>query len=285
MVFQDGFNKKFIENIVVYIVAVISAILLALIITDCFDLYFYREKSLVILPPPPAVQSQTKTLQEYVDSSAPLFRFSDKSSQASSNNSAEILSASNLKLKATFVGDRTSIAVIAAAGDEQIFIIGDTISDMQIEDILPDRVILSKSNSMEPISLRMDYGFAINEPAITPIGAQSSQSGGSSTQREVSKREFTALLDPPDRIAKEVALAPIGREGNPYGIQMTFVKPGSLIQQMGFMPGDILLSMNNKQLLTPEDGMIAYQTMKNEESVTFKIERGGSVVNLNISFK
>lgn len=286
MLFQDRLNKKLIEDVILYIIIVFSAILFAMITADCFNLYFHREKTLTILPPPPAEKIQTKTLQEYIDSSAPLFRSSDSLQSSSSSQSAQAAVASSLTLKATFVGDNVSIAVISVSGEDHVFSVGETVAGMQIEEILQDRILLIKSGNPEPIALRMNYGFVVEEPLqVDPMQSQDAQADGSTLQKEISKREFAALLDPPDRIAKEVALAPIGREGNPYGIQMTFVKPGSLIQQMGFMPGDILLSMNNKQLLTPEDGMIAYQTMKNEDSVAFKIERAGSVINLNISFK
>lgn len=93
------------------------------------------------------------------------------------------------------------------------------------------------------------------------------------------------MIDPPDRIAREIGFAPVSRDGKPYGIQLTFVKPGSFLQQMGFMPGDVLSSINNKPLYTPEDGMLAYQMMKNEDTVDFKIDRSGKFMQLQIVFK
>jgi len=285
MTFQNRLNKKNIEDIILYSAIVISAILLALIVNEVLKSVFYRKVVLNIVSAPAVETSQTKSLQQYIESITPIFRSETISSDVS--EVTQTVAPSDMKLKATFIGDTVSLAIISVSGKDKTFLTGDVEGNFNIEEILPDRVILTKSGSPESVILRMDYGFAADVPVIhSQSGNTDGQVSDSlSQQKEVSKREFIALLDPPDRIAREVALAPVGRDGNPYGIQMTFVKPGSLIQQMGFVPGDILLSMNNKQLLTPEDGMMAYQTMKNEDSVTFKVERGGSVIGLNINFK
>ncbi len=288
MNFSERFNKKNIEDLAFFIVISISALLFALLAADILSLSFYKKYSLHVPPVIRREVTEVKTLPQYVSSITPIFRSSESSSSQAQPAQTAALPA-DLDLKATFVGDTASFAVVASGGEDKILFAGDSVSSFHVLEIDADKVVFGVAGKEDKKILRMKYGFSFDEPSPqtqpSDSSAQTAVTSSSQLQKDVSKREFVAMLDPPDRIAKEVALAPVSRDGNPYGIQMTFVKPGSLIQQMGFMPGDILLSMNNKQLLTPEDGMIAYQTMKNEDSVDFKIERGGNTLNLQITFR
>ena len=53
--------------------------------------------------------------------------------------------------------------------------------------------------------------------------------------------------------------------------------------KVGLRPGDVLLKINNKQLTTPEEAMIAYSTIKNENEIVFKIDRDGKVFDLKVT--
>jgi len=136
----------------------------------------------------------------------------------------------------------------------------------------------------QEVSLKLKFGEQEEEVKPNPSPVPENAAPGV-VRKEVSRREFETMIDPPDRVAREIGFAPISREGKPYGIQLTFVKPGSFLQTIGFLPGDALLSINNKPLYSIEEGMQAYMMMKNEDTVDFKIDRGGRFINLQIVFK
>ncbi len=299
MTVRQFLNGKFYESAGIFLLLALSAFLLALIVADVLAFRYYKPYVMTI-PPTKSVEVQpVRDVSEYLASLSPFFRSVAGSASADMNAAGMTLESiapdfpQDIALEATIVGDTAALAMIRTRGESKIYSSGDVVSPpMRVASVEADRVLLLSDKDDTRLTLHLKLGFTFeNELPKSLLNNAGSRGGGgatftgSSSTIEVSKREFEALLDPPSRIAAEVSLAPIARNGNPYGIRMSFVKPGSFIEKMGFRRGDILLSMNNKQLLTPEDGMMAYQTMKNEDSVDFKLDRGGSVMNIHINFK
>lgn len=281
------FKPSTIKSIVIVIVLSISAVLFALILTDCLSFRYYKAPKFELAAAHAPVPQVQTPLSVYSDALKDLLRLNKGSNSDSNSNSNSVASNSatgvpaELTLKATIVGDTTSVAIFDLSGEKKLLYEGDEIAGMRVVQIESDRVILSKSDNVT-ITAYIKYGMDFSEPSKD----KSTDSAPASANRiEISKREFEDMLNPPSKIAKDIVLAPFTKDGNPYGLRMNFVRPGSFMEKMGFRTGDILLSMNNKQLLTPEDGMLAYQTMKNEDSVVFNIERGTSQFKMNIIFK
>ena len=102
-------------------------------------------------------------------------------------------------------------------------------------------------------------------------------------RKTVSKRKLSSLLDLPQKVARDVNFTPVSRNGKPYGIQLTYLRRGSFLEDMGFAAGDIMLSMNNQDLRNPEDALRAIQIMRNEEFFSFRFDRRGLFIQLEIT--
>ncbi|MDQ7824191.1 MAG: hypothetical protein RDV48_15420 [Candidatus Eremiobacteraeota bacterium] len=245
---------------------------------------YYTDPRLVVVKRALPEKEKKKSLDEYLALAKPLFpepKVTTKPGGASPQEAA----LGPLKLVATIIGEGTSIAVINAGGSDRVLEKGRVLGNFTVKEIFKNKVILASSGADTVI--RMRYGEP-DEPLPQASPSESQQPVEVTPgviKREMGRREFESLIDPPDRVAREIGFAPVSREGKPYGIQLTFVKPESFLQKMGFLPGDILSTINNKPLYTPEDGMQAYQMMKNEDTVDFKIDRGGRFYQLQIVFK
>jgi len=225
---------------------------------------------------------KVKTLDEYLASLKALFPTPAPSQAAGDGNQAASADLGPMNLVATIIGDGTALAVIKVAKKDEVVHSGQTLGSYTVKTIFRNKVILA--NGSQQVVLRMKYGEP-DEPKPSPSPAAEAKTDPGVIRRELSRREFEAMIDPPDRIMREIGAASTSRDGKPYGIQLTFVKPGSFFQTIGFMPGDVIASINNKGTYTPEDMLMAYQVIKNEETVDFKVDRGGRFIQLQLVFK
>ena len=187
-----------------------------------------------------------------------------------------------MSLVATIIGEGSALAVINVAKNDEVVSTGQMLGAYKVKEIQRNKVILV--DGTQQVVLKMKFGEP-EEVSPTPQPSQEVKTDPGVIRKEIGRREFETMINPPDRVAREIGFAPVSRDGKPYGIQLTFVKAGSFLQTIGFQPGDILSSINNKGLYTPEDGMMAYQMMKNEDTVDFKVDRGGRFIQLQIVFK
>jgi type II secretion system protein C len=230
-------------------------------------------------------KEKARSLDDYINDMKALFPKPAAAATASTTGSGQEASSVNLgslKLVATLIGEDSALAVITVEKKDEVVGVGQTLGNYTVKTIEKNRVILESGG--QEMALRLKFGEQEEEPKPVASPTPENTTPGL-IRKEVSRREFETMTDPPDRVAREVGFAPISREGKPYGIQLTFVKPGSFLQTIGFLPGDVLASINNKSLYTPEEAMLAYQMMKNEDTVDFKIDRGGRFINLQIVFK
>lgn len=283
--------KKTVKNAAILILLVVTAVLVASIGLDIFNSTLIRKPSAVSeMPQPSDAEAPAKGMEHYREPLRALLSnkgaFDAAAAGEKSVTGKEPADLSRITLLGTFIGDSLSAAMVRDGDEEKTVIEGDSVAGMRVLRIEKDRMIVSTGSREHTV--RMLYG---EKPPAPPEKNVAREDGGSSSgaspgtvRREVSRREFAALLDPPDRIARDVALAPVSRDGRPYGIQMTYVKPESFMQKMGFQPGDILVNVNNKPLQVPEDGLMAYQMLKNEDKVDFRVDRNGRFFQLQIIF-
>ncbi len=72
------------------------------------------------------------------------------------------------------------------------------------------------------------------------------------------------------------AVAVSGRQG----YEITSINPGSLFEQAGILPGDIIISVNDRPVQGAEDGRRLYAELKHETEFLVVVERDGEIINL-----
>ncbi len=194
------------------------------------------------------------------------------------DNTKEI-NIADISVTAIILSDFHSMAVFKTNSPEDTIVYeGDTIGKFKVQHIMKNKVILvdSKGKTFEK---QMLFGAKV-EPEKKDDNDQTAKS----TDISLSKREFLSLFDPPDKLMKDLILSPFSKNNRPYGIRITTLNPESIMSsKVGLRPGDVLLKINNKQLTTPEEAMIAYSTIKNENEIVFKIDRDGKVFDLKVT--
>ncbi len=291
----DIFNKKNLADIVLIVSVIVSAILSALIFNYALKMTFISAPSFMIASSGFNADSKNTDLvkqTEYEESVSKILRSGIGASPSGSSTpfsgvnlrEADFSGEGNPILKATFIGDSASFAVVQFNGIDKIILPGSRIGQAVLEEILRDRAVF-RLESGEKYELIMSYGIPLSSNTSNSLQRQN-EASENSIVKYATKREFLALFEPPDRIMKELLLAPISRNGTTYGIKILKLSPSSFLSSnMGLAPGDIILAINNKPILSPEEGLAAYQAMKNEDEISFNLERNGKPVMLKVSFR
>jgi len=66
---------------------------------------------------------------------------------------------------------------------------------------------------------------------------------------------------------------------------VTNIKPGSIYEKMGLSEGDIIQGADDRRLITADDMMAFYNSIKSGSSFTLRIKRGGQQENLQYVFR
>jgi len=191
-----------------------------------------------------------------------------------------------LKLQGTIVGDKEGFgAVIYDMNTKKqgIYKIGDKVQGATIASVERGKVIL-KVGEKEQI-------LAFEEPkkASTPQAPAQAQAPPptepKAKQVTIQRAEIDASMQDLPKLMSQVNLAPHFKDGQPAGIAIHRINPGSIFQKLGLNNGDILVGVERNPIKSPEDLINLYDKLKNAESVTVQVERGGAMVDLEYEIK
>jgi len=169
-----------------------------------------------------------------------------------------------------------SMVLVSSNCGKKVLMVGDSFCGFTIEEIKPFYIIAS--NDGKTFTLKLSKGAKINS-ANTPSGLPSLKEllNGSLNQNTytVNRNELLEITSNPYKMFSDIDLVP-----TPKGFMFKSVKPGSLFAQMGIRPGDILLSINNESLNSPEDAFRILGTLRNSQSFSVKIIRENKEITL-----
>jgi general secretion pathway protein C len=112
-------------------------------------------------------------------------------------------------------------------------------------------------------------------PSPPPVGAafQVSQIGENAySLDEASVQQLTGNIN---QFMTQVRIIPYFEGNASAGYRLAAIRPGSPFEQLGFRGGDIIQSINDVELTTPERMYTIFQNLKDEKRVTVNILRQG----------
>ncbi|SMP04496.1 general secretion pathway protein C [Desulfurobacterium pacificum] len=183
----------------------------------------------------------------------------------------------NYVLKGTIICSQCkhSIALLKdmKTGKTQPVTVGEEINGFKVKEIAPEYVIFSRDG--KEIQLRLFKTKANQSSKISTVSPISS----------ISKRTYTVKRS---EIIKEISSGKFLRyinilpvEKPQSGLKVIYVNPRSFIYKLGIRPGDIIVSINNIAIRTPEDSFSAFEQLKSSDSVTITVYRNRKQVTLH----
>lgn len=190
----------------------------------------------------------------------------------------------NLTLLGIFAYGRDSTssrALIAGAGEEKPYAVGDEISQgVILKAIFPDRVVLARNGSLE--TLRLDKNQA-NAGDVAEGGTAGGGGDGDSAQTLGAIR--SELLANPAKTADYIRVMPApGANGNgQMGYRIYPGKERTVFTAAGLRPGDLVTAINGVSLDDPAKSLQLLSELSQASQVTVTVQRGGQSESINVN--
>lgn len=170
---------------------------------------------------------------------------------------------------------------------QRLFTVGDEVQSASIEMILREKVVLGVSGKKEVLRIEKlakkrrspgTRGVTTIPPATSKAPA-SEDPGAMEDKREVviQRSRIEEAIQNVNQLMKYVRIRPHFTEGQPDGLRLTGVRPGTIFTDIGFRNGDIITGVNGREIQSVDDALKFYSSLKNESNVDLQIRRGGRV--------
>lgn len=94
------------------------------------------------------------------------------------------------------------------------------------------------------------------------------------TKVVVEQREIDEALQNLDKLYSEIRIVPNIKDGQPAGMKVLSIKPGSILNKLGVKRGDVLEKVNGQEL-DIKRGMELFSQMKDMKNFSLDVVRGG----------
>jgi len=178
---------------------------------------------------------------------------------------------------------RRALAVIAERGgaSEKLYGQGEELpGSAVIREIHPDKVIISRAGVLETLFLDNLLNQTSSRPA--PPAANRTTSAGSNirpqgdgTTWQIDQGYWQERLADVPGLAREVGVEIYKENDQQKGYRLVAVQNSKLLNDLGLQAGDILLSVNGLAMSSVQEGLTAYQQIKNGGHITIEINHGG----------
>lgn len=160
-------------------------------------------------------------------------------------------------------------ALIAGEGeDERHYRVGDDLpGGATLEQILPDRVILSRDGRFEMLRLPRQR---LEAHAVNPIPG----TGDAALASTLAQRR-EAWLREPSRFMEVVRVRPVMAGGRLKGFAVSPRREAALFRRAGLEPGDVVTAVNGRDLASVGDPRSMIKELASASTVTLEVERDG----------
>jgi type II secretion system protein C len=188
------------------------------------------------------------------------------------------------KLVATVLGAEPARAAAAfrdAKGRQVVVALGSRVEGATLVAVEPQRVTLRRGKKVGVVGfgpageVAAPVDTTINgidlRDAVKSLGAQ---------RWEITKRAAQVALKDPKATLRLVKITPEWRDQKVYGWRLSGFRRDSLPAKLGVRSGDVLLAVNGRSLVDPDQALAIYLTLRGAEKVVVTLERDGKKLDL-----
>jgi len=196
----------------------------------------------------------------------------------------EALEPTSLKISllGTVTGsEENACAVIEETGrkTQGLYRVGDAVQNAVVKKILWGKVVLRVGDKDEILSMEAPESVKGGRPGHF---VKAVHSGDTVT---IARSDIRNSLKNINKLLTQARIRPHLKDGKPDGFALSYVKANSFFTKLGLRRGDIIKSINGKQINTPEDAFSFYQALEAGEPLSMEIGRGGKPKTINYRFK
>ena len=200
-----------------------------------------------------------------------------------------------LSLLGTVAGDSASARAIILdqrKRSQDIYRVGDSVQEAEIRQILRGKVVL-RHGEKDEILIMVEGKDKKTPAAAAPAGqrrrrpvrqtrrpAQPASPQESSGEIEVetiavAQSDLQDSISDLNQLMTQVRVRPYFRRGKPEGLIVSQIQANSVFAKLGLMNGDVIASVNGKQMSSPEEAFQFYNSLKSGGEVSIEITRRG----------
>jgi general secretion pathway protein C len=205
-----------------------------------------------------------------------------------------------LSLLGTIAGDAESARAIILdqrKRNQDIYRVGDSVQGAEIRKILRGKVILRHEDRDEILTMvegddkprpsaragrrdrrtsrATDRTRAMPEPGDS---IEEREEGSAEIEEQVipiAQDVLQSSMNNLNELLTQVRIRPYFRQGKPEGLIVSQIQANSIFAKLGLMNGDIIASVNGKQMSTPEEAFQLYNSLNSGAQVSIEITRRG----------
>jgi general secretion pathway protein C len=197
----------------------------------------------------------------------------------------------DLILLGTAVGSfRETFALLqkTSTHEEQAFRLGDKVFDLgTLESVKKDSAeVLSGGRRIKIVAPTATMGEAGTNPSQPPqTSAGLVPQVTSPGNYVIDQRALNSALDNIGQAMTDARLLPSTKDGKVEGFRVSEVKPAGIFGMVGIKNGDVLLSINDFKIDSPEKAIQSLASLKGQTSIKLNLLRDGQPTTMNYDIR
>ena len=160
--------------------------------------------------------------------------------------------------------------------------VGDSLHDARVLEILRDRVIILRDGRRELIEAESgDVLGPSTDAKMSTIAVRSLDEN----RYEVPRSELEQALARLDEVAAQARIVPAYRDGQPQGFKVFAIRPDSLFSKLGLLNGDVVRRINGFQMNTAANALEVYLRLKETSQIEVELERNGNSIRKSYTIR
>ena len=194
-----------------------------------------------------------------------------------------VLSELPFELKGTIVhaNPRRSVATIVSGLKSKSYMAGELIENQaKITEIQRGQVSFLNLNNNRPEyivikKIKMPQRLSYIKPPAAPRAKNSPVRKTGPNNFQVKRSDIHDHLNKLPNILQEARVVPHPTEGPLEGWRFASIDQGSIIEKLGFQPGDVIKEVNGERVDSPEKAIELYEKLKSSSALEILVERDG----------
>jgi type II secretion system protein C len=163
--------------------------------------------------------------------------------------------------------------------------VGDAVaSRATVQRIERRRVVLLENGSPRELTLEADKDTTPTRSTARSRPSRTSRRSAARTRPrdrvEVPKREVQKALRNPASILSQARILPKWEDGEMQGVQLQAIKAGSLLEEVGFVNGDVITEVNGEIIDSPEQSAKFMRELSEADEIEATVDRDGQRVTI-----
>jgi general secretion pathway protein C len=184
-----------------------------------------------------------------------------------------------------------SLAAVEDLGNKERLVVrpNDALAGARVVRIERRRLVIENKGRLEAVTLdEEDEGKTQPLPSRSGRQRREQKRPGTSSMadrvRDLQRQAAVGPKPPRSRVQSVLTQARIvpryGEDGQLAGLELTAIKPESLLEAAGFENGDRVVSVNGTRVSDPAQGLKSFRGLSDKRGFIVEVERDGSVVEL-----